>query len=354
MQSDEGTADKLPDDVSIPSDLQFSARGFANEEYAKEAIYKLHSVLSVISQSIDLTNLDGVTVAFDYDEALAELDRGYETTYKLSATKGVAIGVAMAPTVIRDGVIKTHLVLNANYALSILEEPGEETEDFGQSLHLVAHECAHVEVTAAFDRSFPKILLQKKHNNILDNMRWQVILATWDEYAVCRIVGSIGYDPADGYLETLVNVLGATRGQVYEMIKVYRAHGDVGQVAAEVYGRIRELLKYSSYFLGAVAAQENPETHPAVLTEEANFGWFSPFYERLVKVHEALWSDFGKWDGLNVFEALGDILEDMAESIGVEASRVSDDSINFNIPYRRETMPDGAMMNPPLPGMLDR
>jgi hypothetical protein len=37
----------------------------------------------------------------------------------------------MAPTVIRNGVIKTHLVLNANYALSILEEPGEETDIFG-------------------------------------------------------------------------------------------------------------------------------------------------------------------------------------------------------------------------------
>ncbi|MDV4168240.1 hypothetical protein [Rhodovulum sp. FJ3] len=354
MQGEEGTADKLPDNVSIPSNLQFFARGFANEDYAKEAIYKLHSVLSVISQSIDLTNLDGVTVAFDYDEALAELDRGYETTYKLSATKGVAIGVAMAPTVIRDGVIKTHLVLNANYALSILEEPGEETEYFGQSLHLVAHECAHVEVTAAFDRSFPKILLQKKYNNILDHMRWQVILATWDEYAACRIVGSFGYDPVDGYLETLVKVLGTTRGQVYEMIKAYRTHGDVGQVAEEVYGRIGELLKYASYFLGAVTARETPETHPADLTQGADFEWFSPFYERLVKVHEALWGDFGKWEGLDVFEALGDILEDMAESIGVEASRVSDELINFNIPYRSETMPDGAMMNRLLRGMLDR
>ena len=213
LQDEEGKTDELPQGITIPSDLQFSARMFPDEDYAKEAMYKLHSVLSVISQSIDLTNLDGVTVAFDYDEALADLDRGYETTYTLTATKGVAIGVAMAPTVIRDGVIKTHLVLNANYALSILEGPGEETEYFWQSLHLIAHECAHVEVTAAFDKSFPGFLLQKTHSNILDNMRWQVILATWDEYAVCRIAGSIGDDPVEGYLETLVKVLGDTRGQ---------------------------------------------------------------------------------------------------------------------------------------------
>ncbi len=339
MQDEEGTANQLPESVTIPSDLQFSARGFADEVYAKEAMYKLHSVLSVISQSIDLTKLDGVTVAFDYDEALAELDRGYETTYKLTATKDIAVGVAMAPTVIRDGVIKTHLVLNANYALSILEEPGAETDYFWQSLHLVAHECAHVEVTAAFDRSFPGFLLQKSHSNILDNMRWQVILATWDEYAVCRIAGSIGYDPADGYLETVVKMSGNTRGQCFEMIKAYRTHGDVGQVAAEVYGKLGDLLKYSSYFLGAVAAQEIPETHPAALTEGAEFGWYAPFYERLIEVHKALWSKFGKWEVLDAFEAIGDILEDMAESIGVEASRESDDLINFNIPYRRESMP---------------
>lgn len=339
MQENESKADGLPEDLTIPSDLQFSARGFPDEDYAKEAMYKLHSVLSVISQYIDLTDLDGVTVAFDYDEALAELDRGYETTYKLTATKNVAIGVAMAPSVIRDGAIKTHLVLNANYALSILEEPGEETEFFRQSFHLVAHECAHVEVTSAFDTSFPGFLLQKAHSNILDNMRWQVILAAWDEYAACRITGSIGRDPTDDYLETLVKVLGDTRGQTFEMIKAYQTHGDVGRVAEEVYRKLGDLLKYSSYFLGAVAAREAPETHPAALTEGAEFDWFAPFYERLIEVHESLWNEFRSWKELGAFEAIGDILEDMAESIGIEASRQSDDLIHFNIPYRRETMP---------------
>lgn len=338
MQDEDDGANGLPQDLTIPNNLQIVARGFADEEYAKEAIYKLHSILSVISQAIDLKGLDGVTIAFDYDEALADLDRGYETSYKLTATRDVAIGVAMAPRVIRDGAIKTHLVLNASYALNILEEPGEETEFFWQSLHLLAHECAHVEVTAAFDSCFPGFLLQKAHSNILDSMRWKVILAAWDEYAVCRITGSIGYDPADGYLETLVKVLCDTRGQSFEMIKAYRTHGDVGRVVSEVYGKLGDLLKYSSYFLGAVAAQETPETHPSTLTEVPEFEWFASFYGRLIEVHELLWSEFRSWKELDTFEAIGDILEDMAESIGVKASRESDDLIHFNIPYRRESM----------------
>lgn len=352
MRDTETNSDGLPENLTIPRNFQFSARGFADEDYAKKVIYKLHSILSVISQSIDLTNLDGVTVAFDYDDALAELDRGYETSYKLTATKDVAVGVAMAPTVVRDGKIKTHLVLNANYATSILEEPGQETDYFWQSLHLVAHECAHVEVTAAFDRSFPGFLLQKAHSSILDNMLWQVILATWNEYAACRIAGSMGYDPAVGYLETLVMVLGNTRSQCFEMIKAYRTHGGVDRVAAEVYGKLGDLLKYSSYFLGAVGADENAETHPITLTEESEFEWFSSFYDRVIETQAKLWDEFGKWEDQKGFEALGAILEKLAESIGIEASRQSDGQIHFNIPYRKESMPGGVLPNPFLRLML--
>jgi hypothetical protein len=340
MNNTENEPDLLPENLTIPINLQFSARAFADEDHAKKSINKLHSVLSVISQSIDLSNLDGVTIAFDYDNALAELDRGYETNFKLTATKDVAVGVAMAPSVIRNGKIKTHLVLNANYVLNILDEPGQETDYFWQSLHTVAHECAHVEVTAAFDKSFPGHLLQKAYNNILDNMRWQVILAIWDEYAVCRIVGSIGHDPAPGYLETLVQVLENTRNHCFELIKAYRTHGDVGQVVTEVYGKLGDLLKYSSYFLGAVAAHENPNTHPITLTKVEEFEWFRPFYESLIEMHAKLWQQFGKWENQVNFEALGDHLEKIAENIGIEASRQSREQIHFNIPYRSESMPD--------------
>ena len=71
-------------------------------------------------------------------------------------------------------------------------------------------------------------------------------------------------------------------------------------------------------------------------------------------MQEALWNEFGRWKNLDAFEAIGDILEDMAESIGVEASRESDDLIKFNIPYRPESMPDIAMTNPLMRALLGR
>lgn len=340
MQESDDESKSLPNKLTMPRDIQFTARRFADEQYAKDSINKLHSVISVLSQSIDLTDLDGVTVAFDYEEALAELDRGYDTNYKLTPTTDVAIGIAMAPTVIRDGAIKTHLVLNANYALSVLEEPGQETDFFRQSLHLIAHECAHVEVTAAFNKVFPGYLLQHQHTNLLDNYRWQVILAAWDEYAVCRIAESIGFDPTDGYRETLLKVLGSTRSQCFEFIKAYRNHGDVERVVTEVYGKLGDLVKYSSYFLGAATSQGKHDLRPDVLKEMDEFIWFDQFYERSRIALEKLWTEFGEWQSQQLFEDLGDIVEDMAESIGVQASRISNDIVYFSIPHRPESMPD--------------
>lgn len=329
---------KIPENVTIPPNLSMSAHNFADEDYAKSALYKLHSILSVLSQSIDLSNLDGVTLSHDYDKTLAELDRGYETTYVLTATKDIAIGVAMAPSVVRNGKVKTHLVLNAPYVLNLLEEPGEETDFFWQALHLVAHECAHVEVTAAFDRCFPNWLLQKSHPNILDNLRWQAILAAWDEYEVCWIAGAIGHDPTAGYLETLTIVLTKTRTDCYENIKKYRLHGDVGRIVTEVYGALANLIKYSSYYLGAKhRISPDDENNPLINIPE--FAWFEDFFAKIEAALKNLHDSYGKWEDQAGFEEIGNILEEMAESVGVFATRNSDQDIYFDIPYSPETMP---------------
>lgn len=57
----------------------------------------------------------------------------------------------------------------------------------GNSIHILAHECGHVEVTNAFDRCVPNVLLRQKNGSILEQMQWQVILAVWDEKEGVRL-----------------------------------------------------------------------------------------------------------------------------------------------------------------------
>jgi hypothetical protein len=327
-------------DFTLPSNLSLSAHNFAEEEFAKSLLNKIASVLGVISKRIDLSNLDGVTISHDYDKSLAELDRGYQTNHVLTATKDVAIGVAMTPRVMRGAKVKSHMVFNAPYVLGIIEDEGVETEAFYTSLHLLAHESGHVEVSAAFDKVFPGWLLQHQHTDILGNLRWQVIMACWEEYTVCRICGDIGYDPLDGFAETFISVLDATKNSCVDAIKSYRVHGDVEDVICSVYGHLGNLLKYASYFLGALHGigremSEFPDVHAAL-----NDSVYKDDFDVASMCFEKLMSDHGDWPDMKNFEGLGDVVEGMAEREGIYAKFQEDDQLYIDIPYNPETMPD--------------
>lgn len=106
-----------------------------------------------------------------------------------------------------------------------------------------------------------------------------------------------------------------------------------------MYGKLGDLLKFASYFLGAIASSEKPQPYAAMLFEEEEFEWFRPFYDGLIETYSNMWVHFGEWQDQDSFERVGDILEQMAESIGIKAIRISNGGTWFDIPYRDESMP---------------
>jgi hypothetical protein len=64
----------------VPS-CQLSSRGLGdNQEWNDQFIRNFQEVLFTCGRYMDLSLLDGVTVGFDYDDALASVDLGYEST----------------------------------------------------------------------------------------------------------------------------------------------------------------------------------------------------------------------------------------------------------------------------------
>jgi hypothetical protein len=101
--ADEKTLDPPPQ--TAPETIPFSMRGFQDAVHAERFAQLLAILIRGISRYINLERLDGVTVAFDYDEALAELDRGFTPGRPLTRTSDdLILGVAMAPAVLRDGM----------------------------------------------------------------------------------------------------------------------------------------------------------------------------------------------------------------------------------------------------------
>lgn len=204
----EATAANDPPPPTAPQKMSISLRCFDTEEHARAFGDLVAAYVRFLSRYTDLTALDGITIAFDYAQALLDLNRGYATSFTLTPSEGIVLGVAMMPAVIRDGKIRSHMLFKAGVLLPLEDE---KSEFYEQALHTLAHECAHVEVTDRFDAAFPGILLQSEQPSAHAHYRLEIIKACWDEYAVTQICARFGQRPTDGYEEIFITALAETR-----------------------------------------------------------------------------------------------------------------------------------------------
>ena len=328
-------SNQLPE--TAPEQFQISLRGFDNEDRAKNIGHLLGRCIRELSRYIDLGGLDGVTVAYDYEEALLELDRGYHTSYRLTPTNEEAIGIAMTPSVIRNGRLKSHIVISAGVAELLAASEGE---NFGLALHALAHECAHVEVTNRFDAAFPDFLLKKTHDNMLDNFRWQVILSCWDEYAASWISAGIGEDRTKDYEETFLQILEKTRPKANQSIKAYRIHGDVDQILTEVFAAYGNLMKFACYHLGNMRGRKLTLDDLPRTKSTLDAHWFESHFHRLGQLCGHIADSYGKWTKRETFEAIGALAETIIAENGVVVTRRAGGDLYVDIPFSTETMPD--------------
>lgn len=329
------TMDELGDPTA-PERFGVTARGFATEDEARQLANAIGECVRLFSRTFNLSGLDGVTVAHDYPQALLDLDRGYPANYMLTPSDGHAIGVAMTPSVLRDGALKSHIVFNAGLVTPILDP---EHKYFDQALHIIAHECAHIEVTHKFDHAFPGILLRQQYADSRVALRWQVILACWDEYAATNLSANFGEDPTDGYEETLLKLMAEARDIANASIKAYRIHGRVDQVYAEVYGTYGELLKFAAYFLGNLDGQSINLFERRDFASKLSGHWFEPFFNRLHKACKNVARDYGNWKSQAVFEVIGDISDDLVALGGIATKYLPDGRLYLDIPFDPDTMP---------------
>lgn len=96
--------------------------GFPSQEEADQIGAMVDGCLSSVATelSLDMSGLAGVTVAHDYDRALAALDRGFASPGALVPSNNDGVGIAMNVPVIREGMVRSHLVLHAGIGYALL------------------------------------------------------------------------------------------------------------------------------------------------------------------------------------------------------------------------------------------
>ncbi|MBH8615247.1 hypothetical protein I4N56_033580 [Pseudomonas mohnii] len=320
----------------MPKNFTISVQGFSDEDSARKLGTVVGDVVRTLGEKFDLIALDGVTVAVDYNQALLDLDRGYETSYKLTATNSHVIGVAMTPSVIREDELKSHIVLNANNIWPLLENDPEGRE---HAIHILAHECAHVEVTNMFERCFPKVILREQKSTILENLQWKVIFPVWDEFAVTALSAGFGEDQTDAYEETFINDLKKAETLSNDLILAYREHESIDQILGEIYGCWGNVLKFAAYHLGNLAGCGLSWSEREKTMEALSDHWFLPYFERLDEACREILSQYGKWEDKSSFTLISDVVDDLVERAGLIVSDMGNGQFWVDIPYTPETTP---------------
>lgn len=322
---------------TIPTGLNYSLRGFESEEAARAFADLLQALLAAISRSIDLTRLDGVTVAYDYGEALAGLDRGMQGLAPLTATSELyATGVAMTPTVMRNGVPKSHMVLNAQVARAI-----EQEEMDLDVVYLIAHECGHVHDLRVRDEAFPGLILQKSYANIYDSLFKSISAACWDEFAACSLSAHLSAANTTPHLaEVFIEATREAQQKFRDRIKDYRVHADLNQLVAETGALYGNVLKYASYLLGHLhGLGQSLDDCPSVL-EFLQDHWSASYILRLDQTLRLLMSRCGEWADISEFDEIVLIADDLFSDEGIEITKSTDTDCYINVPFSFETMPD--------------
>ena len=316
--------------TTAPASYKIAVGCFADRERA-EAFGKLISVyVSLFGEHFELGGLNGVTIAGDYNQALASLDRGFRTETVLTASTEFAQGVAMSPLVVRDGKIKSHIVLNADFIVPI---ESTSNPDFDRAVQILAHECAHVEVTSKFDSCYPGTLLQPQAGDFRNELRWPIIMSCWDEYAASYLAAPFGRDLTEDFETTFLHTLERVDAVALTAMWSYRMHGDHGRIAGEIFNIYGALLRYASYQVGNLASSNRTMMDLARTKAALQGHWFEPHCSELEAALNELRASYGSWDSKEPFERLGDVAEQLVAERGLTLTSLDDGTVYVEVPF---------------------
>jgi len=315
-------------------------RGFANEDIGKAAGQRILGLLYGLGTRFDLSRLDGVTVAYDYVDALAKLDRGYEQSRRLERTSdGVVEGVAMTPAVMRNGKVLAHIVLHAGI-VEWLED--ENSPQFEYGLGILAHEAAHVHDLECRDRAFQGMMLQLRLEPE-EEVLFSLADACWSEYAACRLSSDFCSAQREGFEATFCTVLAATRDEGNACILAYRFHGNIGQLLTEIADLYGGLAKYFSYLLGNLAGGNFSELAPLAHKLIQETPYIQPLLQTLTGTLESLWTTYGSWsNGRAEYEPLMKFARELLSVAGIELS-TEQGGLYVHVPVTPETTPSSSV-----------
>lgn len=299
----------------------YTFRGVEDEDMRNSLVAAMSPLAEIMSRLVPLGGLDGITIAADYHDALAELDRGVETSTTVEPTvESFGSGVAMSCGVVRDGRFKTHVTFEANVIAALLSD---DPELKALSTHTFMHELGHVAEHTLDDLRFGEAMV-KPFEDRYEFELYRHSHSCWGEYYASRVSAPWGEDAIHGLRELLQGAL----EQLHERIAT--ARGGVGPwngkgndaAAMEIIDQVSKLMKFAGYVIGHARGADmvplEQDSAQRTLLEAIDLGsWFDDLAGTLDTIYETR----REWADLSVFYPLHRAFEAACTKFKLELHR---------------------------------
>jgi hypothetical protein len=299
-------------------------------------------VQQAVQAGFDLIPLEKIVLTDTYAEALAKVDRGFETTNQLTpTTEEFASGVAMVVHVKRGDQFKTQMVVAIGLAASALFAEDKATRTM--STATLFHEMAHVHDFGMQCRMMPKFMFVRLPNT-LDAWLYVATNSIWSEYFATYVAAWLDENVLQAYAETFIKALEAFPHTVRAEIIAYRTHADIDRLLGVVSDRFGALFKFAGYIVGHLEGINKTlqELRPDDAARIDHLG-FSPtlaaLRAELIKMHDS----YPNWTGPEAYSGLGDVFRVYLEQQGIRLE-AREESFSVDVPFTRETLPESARL----------
>ncbi len=275
----------------------------------------LSAIIGEAAWTMPFDRLDGITIADDYPAALASLDRGMEDAAPLEARQdALGTGIAQAPNVIRDGIVKGHIVLSSIVAHALV---GDNVDHRVWASCVLGNQLAHIGITQVFDETLPNVLLSRAADGLEGDLQ-QCTYPAWNAYFASRATARFDANRLKDVQSTALIALKDFFEEIVRERIAYRHSSNLQILMMACFRKLPFLLEWCANVIGhAHGAEDEPlkdaDELKAELENHALLGWFYDFGRDL----QTLWNRRGAWKSYDEFLALNRHAERLLWSVSI-------------------------------------
>lgn len=314
-----------------PFSYSISFIGCATQETAEKIAQAIRVVFDSLSREVSLDRVESITYADDYGKALADLDRGFDTTKTLTPTDSeYGTGVAMAPLVLREGRIRCCIVIRGWLGTSLLASPHEDV--FLLSIHILSSMLARAGFVGLVDEAMPGLLLNLPDDH-LDRLVLSHVYEACSSYFAARITANIQPESKARYCELLRAALHNADEVIVRLRLEYRRGGDLDALLDNVIPVIGDFLHHAATVLGhfdglSVSMLAEQSETESLLQGRGLLSWLEVFRRDL----ELIYDRRGQWSSAKEFLNLGIHVERLLWMYSIFAWRLPEGKLWVKIP----------------------